>query len=109
MLLACLFRKQEMAGTAIALVLFQPPSTAYDRLAGMHRGGLDALRDQVKPGCTKIDPSLYGDISDMIGRQAAACGILPNVQTGRLIIITLSVNWKQRTSFRAPHTALCAR
>ena len=92
MLPACLFRRQKTAGTATAPILFQSSSTAYDWLAGMHRGGLDALRDQVKPGCPKIDPSLYRDISDMIDRQAAACGILPNMQTGRLIIITLSVN-----------------
>ena len=71
MLLACLFRRQEMAGTATALVLFQSPSAACDRLARMHRGGLDALRDQAKPGRPpKIDPNLYGDISGH-DRQAA--------------------------------------
>ena len=60
-LLACLFRRQDMAGTAIALVLFQSPSTVYDWLARMHRGGLDALRDQAKPGRSpKIDPNCTG-------------------------------------------------
>ena len=43
MLLACLFWRQDMAGTAIALILFQPPSAACDWPARMHRGGLDAL------------------------------------------------------------------
>ena len=60
-LLACLFRKQETAGTAIALILFQPPSTVYDWLARMHRGGLGALRDQAKPGrLPKIYPAFTG-------------------------------------------------
>ncbi len=36
-LLACLFRRQDMAGTAIALVPFQPPSAACDWLARMPR------------------------------------------------------------------------
>ena len=93
-LLACLFRRQEMAGTATALVLFQSPSTVYDWLARMHRGGLNALRDQAKPGRPpKIDSNLYGDISDMIDKQPAACGILSNVWTGRLIIIMLSMKF----------------
>ena len=94
MLLACRFRRQEMAGTAIALVLFQPPSTVYDWLARMRRGGLDALRDKAKPGRPpKTDPNLYGDISGMIDGQPAACSMPSNVWTGRLIIITLSMKF----------------
>ena len=93
-LLACLFRRQDMAGTATALVLLQPPSAACDRLARMRRGGLDALRDQAKPGRPpKIDSNLCGDISDMIDKQLAACGILSNVWTGWLIIIILSLKF----------------
>ena len=83
-----------MAGTAIALILFQPPSIVYDWLPRMHSGGLDALRDQAKPGRPpKIDPNLYGDISGMIDKQPAACGILSNVWTSRLIIIMLSLKF----------------
>ena len=70
---ACLFKRQDMAGTAIALVLHQLPSAAYDWLSRVHRGGLDALRDKAKPGRPpKIDLNLYGDISDMIDKQPAA-------------------------------------
>ena len=91
-LLACLFRRRETTGTTIALVLFQPPGTACDWPAGTHRCGLDALRDQAKSDRPpKIDPNLYGDISGMIDKQPAACGILSNVWTGRLIIIMLSL------------------
>ena len=91
-LLACLFRRQDMAGTAIALVLFQPPRAAYDWLARMRRDGLGALRDQAKPGRPpKIGPNLYGDTSSMIDGQLAACGMLSNVWTGGLVIITLSL------------------
>ena len=83
-----------MAGTAIALVLFQPPSVACDWLARTRRGGLNALRDKSKPGRPpKIDPNLYGDISDMIDKQPAACGIPSDVWTGRLIIIMLSLKF----------------
>ena len=52
------------------------------------------MRDQAKPGRPpKIDPNLYGDISDMIDKQPAACGMPSNVWTGRLIIIMLSLKF----------------
>ena len=92
-LLACLFRRQETASTAIALILRQSPNTVYDWLARMHRGGLDALRDKAKPGRPKIDPNLYGDISCMIDKQPAACGMPSNVWTGRLIIIIIYIKF----------------
>ena len=49
---------------------------------------------RAKPGRPpKIDPNLCGDISGMIDKQPAACGILSNVWTGRLIIIVLSMKF----------------
>ena len=91
---ACPFGKQEMAGAAIALILFQPPSAASDWLSGTRRGGLDTPYGKAKPGRPpKIGPNLYGNVSDMMDGQPVACGILSNVRAGRLIIIMLSVKF----------------
>ena len=79
-LLACLWMRQGENGTVIASRLNVNTSTVYNWLSRMHRNGLDARYDKVKPGRPrKINSKLHKSIAEAIDKQPEGCGIKSNV------------------------------
>lgn len=90
-LLACLWRRDDRSGLAIARDLDQPTSTVYAWLSRMHRYGLGAKYDRPKPGRPRIiNPDRHAEISGLVDGQPEGCGMRSGVWTCRLLLIMVT-------------------